>query len=84
MTKNPIDFRGRPDSPGSKGEYGDVELHAGLICLNGPPAMDLYMQKELFEQALDELDQDEDMINKVLEITLDGSDILIRRYSLPA
>ena len=52
VTKNSIDFRGRRDRPGEKGLYKDLELHAGLICLNGPKGMDLDMQLELFEVAL--------------------------------
>jgi hypothetical protein len=38
----------------------------------------------LFAQALDELDQSPDLINQVLEVILDGKDLLIRRYGLPA
>ena len=84
VTKNSIDFRGRSDRPGSRGAYADVDLHAGLICLNGPSGMDLDMQKEVFEQALDELTDDPDLVNQVLEITLDSTRLHIRRYSLPA
>jgi hypothetical protein len=84
VTRNAIDFRGPPGTPGSKGEYADVELHAGLICLIGPGGMDLGLQKELFRQALQELDQDSDLINQVLEITLEEDSLLVRRYRLPA
>jgi hypothetical protein len=41
VTKNSIDFRGPASEPGSKGQYGDVAVHAGLICLNEPEGMDL-------------------------------------------
>ena len=44
VTKNSYDFRGPADAPGSKGEFNKLELHAGLICLNEPPGMDLEMQ----------------------------------------
>jgi hypothetical protein len=84
VTKNAIDFRGPAHAAGSRGEYADVELHAGLVCLSGPSGMDLDMQKELFAQALDELDQSPDLINQVLEVILDGKDLLIRRYGLAA
>ncbi|MGK9265052.1 DUF5615 family PIN-like protein, partial [Sinorhizobium meliloti] len=67
VTKNSVDFRGSKDKPGTKGQYADVAIHAGLICLNGPPGMDLDMQIELFEQALIELDNDDDLVNQVLE-----------------
>ncbi|WP_342637466.1 DUF5615 family PIN-like protein [Rhizobium jaguaris] len=67
VTKNSVDFRGPKDRPGTKGQYADVAIHVGLICLSGPPGMDLDMQIELFEQALAELDRDDDLVNQVLE-----------------
>ena len=86
VTKNSIDFRGPDDAPGSRGQYADVALHAGLICLNGPVGMDLDLQLELFEAALDELDCDNDLVNQVLEITLPdpADEIEVLRYKLPA
>lgn len=84
VTKNSIDFRGQAERPGAKGQYADVALHAGLVCLNGPPGMDLDMQIELFEQALDELEADADLVNQVLEITWEEDALHIRRYELPA
>jgi hypothetical protein len=60
-----------------------VAIHAGLICLNGPVGMDLDMMVELFEAALDELDLNSDLVNQVLEVTLNDDDIQILRYSLP-
>jgi hypothetical protein len=84
VTKNSVDFRGSAERPGAKGQYADVAIHAGLICLNGPPGMDLDMQLELFEQALDEVGSDADLVNQVLELTIDEGAIDIRRYRLPA
>ena len=85
VTKNTVDFRGPKDVPGSRGQYANVAIHAGLICLNGPPGMDLDLQLELFEVALDELDRDDDLLNQVLEVSLEDPDeeIEIRRYRLP-
>jgi len=85
VTKNSIDFRGPEDAPGSRGQYADVPIHAGLICLNGPPGMDLDLQLELFEVDLDELDRDDDLVNQVLEVNLEDphAEIEIRRYRLP-
>lgn len=84
VTKNSVDSRGPKDKPGSKGQYADVAIHAGLICLNGPPGMDLDMQIELFGQALVELDADDDLVNQVLEISLEDEDALrVLRYALP-
>jgi hypothetical protein len=83
VTKNSVDFRGPASNPGSKGQYADVAIHAGLICLNGPQSMDLDLQVELFEQALDEI-AGTDLINQVLEITLGEDDqIHVLRYALP-
>ena len=84
VTKNSIDFRGPVRAPGSRGQYADVAIHAGLVCLNGPPGMDLDMQIELFDQAMDELDADCDLVNQVLEITLENDCLHVRRYRLPA
>jgi hypothetical protein len=87
VTKNSVDFRGPAAAPGSKGEYRKAPIHAGLICLNGPVGMDLDLQLELFEAALDALSSDEDMINQVLEATLDdaeAAEIRIVRYALPS
>ena len=84
VTKNSLDFRGPASKPGSKGQYADVAIHAGLICLNGPETMDLAMQTELFEVALDELSANDDLINQVLEITMtDQDEIHLVRYRLP-
>lgn len=84
VTKNSIDFRGPTDQPGASGQYSDVALHAGLVCLNGPVGMDLDMQLELFQIALDELAVDRDLINQVLEVSTDGEELHIQRYALPA
>ena len=51
VTKNSEDFRGPREAPGTKGQFADVVLHAGLICLNGPVGMDLALQRELFAEA---------------------------------
>lgn len=86
VTKNSVDFRGPAHAPGEKGFYKDVELHPGLICLNGPQGMDLDLQIERFEVALDEIDRLEgDLVNKCLEISLraEGEDIAITEYELP-
>jgi hypothetical protein len=83
VTRNAVDFRGPADRPGSKGQYAEVVLHAGLICLNGPPGMDLDMQIELFREALAELARNSDLVNQILEITLEDDAIHVQRYELP-
>jgi hypothetical protein len=57
VTRNAYDFREPKAEPGSGGQYQRAELHAGLICLNGPEGMDLDMQRDLFEAVLDEIDK---------------------------
>lgn len=87
VTKNAYDFRGPSGAPGTKGEYAKAELHAGLVCLNGPPGMDLNLQLDLFDTAMDELDQDPDLINQVLEVSAStpaATAFQIRRYALPS
>jgi hypothetical protein len=85
VTRNSVDFRGPSSRPGSRGQYADVEIHAGLVCLNGPDAMDLDVQIEMFEEVLDELADDADLVNQILEITLEnGEEFHILRYRLPA
>lgn len=85
VTRNSVDFRGPADRPGAKGQYAGVGIYAGLVCLNGPPGMDLDMQIELFGLALDELKANPDLVNQVLEITLEDDDFLrVLRYDLPA
>jgi hypothetical protein len=85
VTRNSEDFRGPREAPGSKGQYADVSLHAGLVCLNGPVGMDLTLQRELFSEALDELDVDGDLTNQILEVTLEDSEagIQVVRYCHP-
>jgi hypothetical protein len=83
VTKNSIDFRGPASRPGSTGQFSRAAIHAGLICLNGPEGMDLDLQLELFEQALDEVG-DGDLVNQVLEITFDEDEIHVLRYALPS
>ena len=85
VTKNSADFRGPRTAPGSKGQYADVSLHAGLVCLNGPVGMELALQRELFSEALDELDVNGDLTNQILEVTLEDGEagIQIVRYSHP-
>jgi hypothetical protein len=86
VTKNSVDFRGPHGAPGSKGQYADVAIHVGLICLNGPVGMDLDLQLEMFEAALDELDRAEGLVNEVLEVSLSdsGEEFEVLRYKMPS
>ncbi len=83
VTRNSVDFRGPADAPGTKGQYADVALHAGLICINGPLDMDAKLQCELFALLLNEVGSD-DLTNQALEIFLEesGGDPRTYRYEL--
>ena len=89
VTRNSRDFRGSSSNPGRKGQYKGADLHAGLVCLNGPNGMDLDMQLEAFSVVLDALDADSpapDLTNQVLEATVESDaapDVILRRYDLP-
>src|SRR5262249_47559037 len=87
VTRNAYDFRGPSESPGSGGQYRRAELHAGLVCLTGPHGMDLDMQRDLFAAALDDVERDGDLVNALLELSLDSAEsdeIIVDRYPLPA
>jgi hypothetical protein len=86
VTWNCSDFRGPKGAPGTKGQYADVLLHAGLICINVPLGMNLAMQRRLFAEVLDELDETPDLTNQVLEVSLseDANAAEILRYSFPS
>lgn len=84
VTKNASDFRGLAEDPGHKGQYARADLHAGLICLNGPVGMNRALQLELFELALAELMAKPDLVNQVLEVFLeDDTTLRVTRYQLP-
>jgi len=84
VTKNSIDFRGKANNPGKKGQYADVSIHAGLICLNAPEGMDRALQLDLFEIAIADLGREPDLVNQVIEVTLAaGDEIQVLRYDLP-
>lgn len=84
VTRNSTDFRGRANQPGSEGQYADVPIHAGLVCINGPDSMSAEDEAELFGIVLVELGQNE-MVNLVIEITLLDEDrgFELVRYALP-
>jgi Domain of unknown function (DUF5615) len=63
VTRNAIDFRGPDAKRGAKGQYVDVQIHAGLICLDAAGDMNLDVQLTLFEEALKEVG-DGDLINQ--------------------
>lgn len=85
VTNNSIDFRGPAGKPGSAGEYADVSLHTGLVCIDAPFSLNLNLQRQLFAMILDELVKNGDLTNQLLEVRVkkDGRAEL-RRIALPA
>ncbi len=84
MTLNAVDFRGPRAKPGSKGQYAGVELHAGLICLAGFRALGFDDHLELFEHALRALADEADVVNQVIEVSLEADhQVRILRYGMP-
>jgi hypothetical protein len=85
VTRNSIDFRGPVGKPGTGGQFADVPLHAGLICINGPDGMTAEIQCELFGAVLDEIGDVRQLVNEVVEVDLESLDdeFTIHRYSMP-
>jgi hypothetical protein len=85
VTRNSVDFRGSADNLGASGQFADVPLHAGLICINGPDGMTAEVQCKLFEAVLDEIGNVQ-LVNEVVEVDLESLDdeFTIHRYQMPA
>jgi hypothetical protein len=90
-TRNSVDFRGPAEQPGSKGQYSDVPIHAGLACMNGPARMSGKIQLELFAAVLDTIQDliqgtsppQEDLVNEVIEVNLAEEGGEFENRSLP-
>jgi hypothetical protein len=84
VTRNSVDFRGPADNPGARGQFADVPLHAGLICINGPDRTTAEVRCELFEAVLDEIGNVQ-LVNEVVEVDLESLDdeFTIHRYQMP-
>lgn len=84
ITANSVDFRGPAERPGASGEYADVQLHAGLICINAPGGTNRDVQQQLMELILDNIEEFGDLVNQVLEVDVDRKgNVILRRYELP-
>jgi len=85
VTRNSVDFRGHADNPGTTGQFADVPLHAGLVCINGPDGMNAEVQCELFEAVLEEIGDAQQLVNEVIEVHLESLDgeFTIHRYPMP-
>ncbi|SOC85252.1 Predicted nuclease, contains PIN domain, potential toxin-antitoxin system component [Ensifer adhaerens] len=72
VTNNARDFRKL---------FAKEELHAGLIII--VPQVLPSLQRDLFAIVLQTLEIGEEIINEVMEISMDGNDAVLRRYTLP-
>lgn len=72
VTNNARDFRKL---------YAREELHAGLIII--VPQVLPARQRELFDAVLEELMADDEFVNEVIEIAIEGEMAIITRYALP-
>lgn len=85
VTNNSADFRGPANQPGSSGEYADVRLHAGLVCIDAPFGLNMDRQRQIFGFILDDLAKKGDLTNQVLQVDVskDGR-VQLERFALPA
>ena len=85
VTNNSIDFRGPANEPGSSGEYADVRLHPGLVCIDAPFGLNLDLQRQILGLILDDLAKNGDLTNQVLQVDVwkDGR-VQLERFALPA
>jgi predicted nuclease of predicted toxin-antitoxin system len=72
VTNNARDFRKL---------YAREELHAGLVII--VPQVLPARQREMFEAVLDELVTVDELLNEVIEISIDEDALEITRYVLP-
>jgi predicted nuclease of predicted toxin-antitoxin system len=61
--------------------YARQEVHAGLVIV--VPQVSPARQRALFASLLDTLDPDDALLNEVIEVSLDGDEVVITRYELP-
>jgi len=80
-----VDFRGPAEQLGSRGQYADIAIHAGLVCINGPARMTARTQVELFATVLDAIQPLAHLVNEVIEVRLseESGEFEIVRYRLP-
>lgn len=72
VTNNAADFRRL---------YARQEVHAGPVII--VPQVSPARQRALFSSLFDTLDPEDALLNEVIEISLDGEDVVVTRYELP-
>ena len=73
VTNNAADFRRL---------YAVEPLHAGLVII--VPNVDRDLQCQLFKTALDQLAAHGEPVNQVLEVNIEGEEVVLVFYDLPA
>lgn len=73
VTNNASDFRKL---------YAANPLHTGLIII--VPNVDRGLQQTLFRAALDTVASANDLVNRVLEVGIDGENVTLDLYDLPS
>jgi predicted nuclease of predicted toxin-antitoxin system len=84
VTHNAVDFRGDgANEPG--GHYSELEIHAGLVCLNSVHPMSIARQRRLFQLALEFLAERTDLVNASLELFEDEDGAVhLEIYDIPS
>lgn len=72
VTNNAADFRKL---------YGKQELHAGLVIII--PQVVPARQRALLDSLLDAVEGEPDLTNQVVEVAVNGEEVLFTRYDLP-
>ena len=72
VTNNASDFRKI---------YATTALHAGLIVI--VPNVGRALQSELFRAALEAVTMSGDLVNRVLEVAVEGDEVTLDLYDLP-
>ncbi len=62
--------------------FGNEEIHAGLIII--VPQVVPALQRDLFTLVLEAVAGGEEVLNEVIEISIEGDEAVLTRYSLPA
>jgi hypothetical protein len=72
VTNNASDFRKI---------YATTSLHAALVII--VPNVGRALQARLFRAALEAVPEPDDLVNSVLEVSIDGEEVTLDFYDLP-
>jgi hypothetical protein len=72
VTNNARDFRKL---------YAKEELHTGLVII--VPQVLPARQRDLFEAVLEELANEDELLNEIIEISMEEDALVVTRYMLP-